>query len=289
MNIGILASGNLGLSTLEALAQRGLRPIFIFTDKASSGIIDFGRALNLLVFVGNPRRGRASEFLRQVGRRVDLIFSINYLFLIDEDVQNFPRLGCLNIHGSLLPKYRGRAPHVWAIINNENVTGITMHFIDSGCDTGKIILQERIDIDKTMTGADVLTKFAALYPEMILTALSMFDNGIPEPREQDDSIATYFGRRSPDDGKIQWSWHRERIYNWVRAQAFPYPGAFSFRGDQKIVIDEISFSARGFRWDDVDGLVLTAGVNAEIKTPNGAIRIEKNRFEIELQAGDILN
>src|SRR5690606_11116288 len=105
-------------------------------------------------------------------RAVDVLFSINYLFLIERDVlSQDPRV--VNLHGSLLPKYRGRTPHVWAIINNESHTGVTAHLVDEGCDTGPIILQREVPIEYTDTGATILLKFSSLYPEIIADVYRM--------------------------------------------------------------------------------------------------------------------
>jgi len=93
---------------------------------------------------------------------------------------------------------------------------------------------------------------------------------------QDESKATYFGKRTPDDGEINWYWQKERIRNWVRAQALPYPGAFTWVGQEKMIIDEIAFDDTGFHSDIPNGTVLSLSP-VRVKTPNGVIRIEKDR------------
>src|SRR5687767_8158398 len=117
MHIGILASGQLGYLCLHSLFMSDIPISFLFTDKSSAEIVAFARSQNIPLFVGNPRKETASAFLNEITNRADLIVSINYIFLLGSDIISFPKCGCINIHGSLLPKYRGRTPHVWAIIN----------------------------------------------------------------------------------------------------------------------------------------------------------------------------
>jgi methionyl-tRNA formyltransferase len=181
-----------------------------------------------------------------------------------------------NIHGSLLPKYRGRTPHVWAIINNEKETGITAHKIDRDCDTGDIIRQIKIEIEENDTGASILAKYESLYLSLIESVLSDIKSNKVNAVRQDHTMATYFGKRTPEDGRIDWNWQKERIRNWVRAQADPYPGAFTFYEQSKIIIDEVMFSSRAYSSDMPNGMILSLDP-LEIKTPNGAIRILKMR------------
>jgi methionyl-tRNA formyltransferase len=288
MKIGILSSGHLGLKTCQAIVEEGYLPTFVFTDKGSGSIQDFCRAAEIPCFTGNPRNGKGSNFIASLGASIDLILSINYLFLIEEDLIRISSRGCVNFHGSILPRYRGRTPHVWSIINNESETGISAHFIDRGCDTGQIIYQEVIPISSTHTGADLLGIYAEKYPGVVLSVIDLFSNGSVSSFPQDETKATYFPKRTPEDGRINWDWQKERIYNWVRAQAAPYPGAFTFINKEKVVIDWITFSDRGFRFEQPNGLVLKGGKNAEIKTSNGVIKITKQRSEIDLTEGDIL-
>lgn len=275
MRIGLLASGNLGFIVLEYM--KSLYQIeFVMTDKKSNTIIDFCLNNNIPCFTGNPRNGKAHSFF--ANKCVDLIVSVNYLFIIEKDIIELPTLFAFNIHGSLLPKYRGRTPHVWSIINNEKQTGITAHKIDEGCDTGDIIEQIKIEITDTDTGASILNKYAQQYIPLIESVLFKIKNDSVLYLKQNDIEATYFGVRTPDDGKIDWNWQKERIYNWVRAQASPYPGAFSFYEDEKIIIDEIVFSNYGFNAEMPNGLILSEKPLL-VKTSNGVIELTIVRNE----------
>lgn len=272
--IGLLCSGELGLYTIKILAQNFV-PQFIFTDKSSEGIIEFAQNNSIPVFVGNPRKNNPESFLKQY--QTDVIFSINYLFIVEKVVLKHPKLFAINLHGSLLPKYRGRTPHVWAIINGEKETGITAHIMEEGCDTGDIVLQEKLIIQEDFTGDGILNEFKRIYPEMILELIRQIENKELKRVEQDNSRATYFGKRTPEDGQINWNWQKERIYNWVRAQAQPYPGAFTTIKDQKIIIDKISYSNYGFNNEMPNGLIIKNKPVILVKTPNGVVELTQIR------------
>lgn len=282
MKIGLLVSGNLGFVVLEHLKE--LYQIeFILTDKKSNTIIDFCLSNKIDYFAGNPRNGNAYPFV--CNKSVDLIISVNYLFIVEKDIIRLPKILAFNIHGSLLPKYRGRTPHVWSIINNEKFTGITAHKIDEGCDTGDIIEQIKIEITNQDTGATILNKYAQQYVPLIETVILKIKTNSIAYLKQNNDKATYFGVRTPEDGKINWDWQMERIYNWVRAQANPYPGAFSFYKDEKIIIDEIIFTDYGFNSDMDNGLILSVNPLL-VKTSNGVVELTVVRNkELRIEKG----
>lgn len=269
MKIALLVSSGLGLKVFDFLKNK-VKISAILTDRNSEGIILQAEKKGIACFVGNPRRGKAQNFIED--KEVDLLLSINYLFLIEKDLIVWPKLGAVNFHGSLLPKYRGRTPHVWAIINNEHKTGITSHFISEGCDEGDIILQEEVGIEENDTGAMVLDKFNLLYPILVMKVIELFQKGKVKALKQDEKLATFFGKRTPEDGAINWNWQKERIRNWIRAQAHPYPGAFTLMNGDKIIIDEIAFDNYGFRDGYPNGLILTVNP-VRVKTPNGVVRL----------------
>lgn len=273
VKVSLLISGKLGFELLKFLDDY-TEIVFIATDKNSLEIINYAKSKFIPHFVGNPRKGKLASFINNF--KSELLLSINYLFILEKDVIDkflFP----INFHGSLLPKYRGRTPHVWAIINNEVETGVTAHFIDQGCDTGDIILQKIIPVSELDTGYTMLNKYMQVYPKMINEVIEMYISGNLKGVKQNDLISTYYGKRTPNDGHINWDWQRERIRNWVRAQSFPYPGAFTFFENDKIIIDEVSFSELGFNNDAPNGLILQVEPDLVIKTPNGALKIDSIR------------
>jgi len=286
MKIGILSSGILGFKSLQFFCKELQYPDFIATDKKSNLIIEFAERHSIKLFLGNPRNGRLKEFIGE--ENLSVLFSINYLFLIDNEIIKSAKYA-INLHGSLLPKYRGRSPHIWAIINNEKITGVTAHFIDDGCDTGNIIVQKKIKILSTHTGGEILKEFEKIYPLIILEVFDKISSGIIESKSQNNSKATIYGKRTPEDGEINWSWQKERIRNWVRAQAFPYPGAFTFFQNNKVIIDKVAFSSYGFSFDQPNGLVISDKNGFIVKTPNGAVKLVSIRNKVSnIKIGVIL-
>ncbi len=272
-SICVLASGGLGYACLEHLLHQGHQVKSVFTNKASTEIIELAQSKKWPLYIGNPRKEAAKEFIERL--KTDLILSINYLFLIPERLIKKPRLYAINFHGSLLPKYRGRTPHVWAIINGESQTGISAHIMEESVDSGDLILQHHIPIEPEDTGHHILEKFKQQYPLMLDEILARIQDNRLSLQAQDDDQATYFGKRTPEDGAIDWHWQANRIINWVRAQAPPYPGAFNYAGRTKLIFKWAKTSNLGFKAEDVDGLILKQeGTRLWVKCPNMVLELE---------------
>ena len=232
MNIGLFVSGDLGYNCISCVAKNN-KIAFIATNKNSHHIVEYARSNSIPLFIGNPRLDRFKKFVGEIDHEFSL--SINYLFLLDSET--ITRLKpIINFHGSLLPKYRGRTPHVWAIINNEQFSGVTAHYIDEGCDTGDILYQEKIPISPNDTGSSLLNKFIVVYPKVIKSVISAFSSNSLTRIRQDEYLASYFGKRTPEDGEINWNWDIKKINNFIRAQTKPYPGAFTKINGKKIII-----------------------------------------------------
>lgn len=269
MKFGYFSSGNLGY---ECLIHLDKIPELIFTDKKSTEIQRFAESHEIPIFVGKPDKKLAKEFLNDF--EIDIILSVNYIFLLIKEIFNYPKNGSINLHGSLLPKYRGRTPHVWAIINGESITGVTAHFIDDGCDTGDIILQYKVPILDTDTGQDILEKFKSVYPILIRDILVKLESDDVNREIQDNSNSSFYGKRIPEDGLINWYNESINIYNWVRAQSTPYPGAFSYYSGNKVIIDWVITS--NYHGTEIPGTVLST-IPLMVKTGDGAIIIKKIR------------
>lgn len=275
ISICLLASGNLGLIALKHLySKQEVSIVCVFTNKNSSEILDFCNVKNIPCFSGNPRNESTTDFVSNI-QRPDILLSVNYLFIIEEDLINFPKDYAINIHGSLLPRYRGRTPHVWSIINGENKTGITAHLITQKCDEGDIIKQVEIPIKKEDTGGSILKQYDEIYPRLIDEIITDYVNDTLSFTKQDETKATYFPKRTPEDGLIDFNWQRERIVNWVRAMCPPeYPGAFYFFNSKKIIVTKAEFSDLGFDLDVENGAILyTEEKFSIIKTSNGCLKL----------------
>lgn len=284
----LACSGLLGARVLKYLYSKE-EIIAVLADKKSSEIIAFCNKKDIPCFEGNARSDKCLLFVEQYKNVI--LFSVNYLFLFDERVLKLFEHK-FNIHGSLLPKYRGRTPHIWAIINNEKITGITIHDITLECDAGAILFQKEMPIKYSDTGYSILKKYFFHYPKMIEIFLQSFRDKRIIKQKQNEMLATYFGKRIPEDGKISWDWQRERIYNWVRALAPPYPGSFCFLESTKIIINRVAISDFGFFSYIDNGTIVAIVKNGFIvKTPNGCIEVVDYNIKgnIALSKGDILD
>lgn len=169
--------------------------------------------------------------------RPDFIFSFYYRSLIGDGVLSWARRAALNMHGSLLPKYRGRAPVNWAILHGERETGATLHHMVTRADAGDIVDQQAVPILCDDTGRDVMNKVTTAAEIVLARSLPLLAAGTAARRAQHLSDGQYFGRRAPEDGRIDWSWPAARVHNLVRAVAPPYPGAFADVAGRRWVVE----------------------------------------------------
>jgi methionyl-tRNA formyltransferase len=157
----------------------------------------------------------------------DFVFSFYYRYMLDKAWLALPRFGALNIHGSLLPKYRGRAPVHWAIIHGESTTGASLHYMVEKPDAGALVDQEAVPILENDTALDVSIKVADAAQTVLRRSLPRLIAGTASSKALDLKKGSYFGRRTPEDGRIDWRWGARAIHDLVRAVAPPFPGAFA--------------------------------------------------------------
>ena len=176
------------------------------------------------------------DFARQKGLRVltdppadvgnpDLIFSFYYRSMLPMPLLKKARLGAYNMHGSLLPKYRGRAPLNWAILKGETETGVTLHEMVEKPDAGRIVDQQAFPIGPDETAVEVFRKMTVAAETVLKRTLASLLNGKIHFKPNDLSKGSYYGRRRPEDGRIDWSKSAKEIHDLVRAVAPPFPGA----------------------------------------------------------------
>ena len=244
--IVFLGFGKLGKDCLEILLKNDYEVKYILTHREEEieSVDTYAKKIKIPYSYGDLRKNidlkdQIVKILKK--EKIDYLISINYRYIIPKEIFSkveFP----LNIHGSLLPKYRGRTPHVWNIINGEKITGITCHKIEETVDTGDIILQEKIKIKEDWTGNDLLKEMQEKYPILLLKSLFKIERG-EKLLKQEEECATYFGKRIPEMGYISFYNSYEKIYNFIRAQAYPYPGAYYYlENGNKIIIDKIKKS-----------------------------------------------
>jgi len=164
----------------------------------------------------------------------DVILVLGWYYMVPSAVRNLAKYGAWGIHASLLPDYAGGAPLVWAIIEGQKETGVTLFRLSDGVDDGDIICQRKINIEDTDTIKEVYDK-AAVESENILVEVFRDINNIAF-KKQDPSLLKVYPQRSPSDGEINWDWDTKRINDFIRAQTKPYPGAWTKINGKKVTL-----------------------------------------------------
>lgn len=165
-----------------------------------------------------------------------VIFSFYYRDMVKKEVLDIPPKGCINLHGSLLPAYRGRCPVNWVLLNGEKETGVTLHYMTPKADDGDIIAQRKIEISYGDNAKSLFEKVIAEASLLLSETLPKLKDGSAGRTVQDDAAASYYGGRRPADGEIDWTKSAEEVRNHVRAVSKPYPGAFTYIGDRKCMV-----------------------------------------------------
>jgi methionyl-tRNA formyltransferase len=176
----------------------------------------------------SPADPNAADVVERVGAcKPDFLFSFYYRAMLKAPLLTLPHRGALNMHGSLLPKYRGRVPVNWAIIHGETETGATLHYMLDRADSGDIVAQQAVPILPDDTAKEVFDKVTVAAELALSRALPALLAGTAPRIKQAAEASTYYGGRRPEDGMIDWSQSAIAIHNLVRAVAPPYPGAFT--------------------------------------------------------------
>ena len=231
MKAVVFAYHNIGCVGVEALIKAGvsIEAIFTHTDNPDENV--FFRSVAELaaehgIPVFAPENVNHPLWISRIAKmKPDFIFSFYYRNMICGKILSIPSKGAYNLHGSLLPKYRGRCPINWAILNGETKTGVTLHCMTEKPDAGDIVAQESFSILKDDTAKTVHEKAAAAAEKMLKSVLPAVLKGKAPRRKQNEKQATYFHGRKPEDGRIDWAKPAEEIRNLVRAVTRPYPGA----------------------------------------------------------------
>jgi UDP-4-amino-4-deoxy-L-arabinose formyltransferase/UDP-glucuronic acid dehydrogenase (UDP-4-keto-hexauronic acid decarboxylating) len=249
MRTVVLAYHDVGCAGIRSLIDHGYEVVGVFThadDPEEAGwfesVAELAARRDIPVFAAADLNDPI-WIARIRAMAPEIIFSFYYRHLIGPEILGIPAAGCLNLHGSLLPGYRGRAPANWALVNGETETGVTLHYMTDRPDAGDIVCQAPVAIAPDDTGETLNGKLAAAAARMLDEYLPQIKGGTAPRAPQDESKASYFGRRGPADGEIDWTQDSVRIANLVRAVTRPYPGAFSHTVKEKLIIWEAEADA----------------------------------------------
>ncbi len=228
--------------------------------------------------VFQPVRVRDPEFIDTLrSMDPDVIVVVAFGQILPESILSLPRYGCINVHASLLPKYRGAAPIQWAIINGEKETGVTIMYMEKGLDTGDMIAKASIPIDSRETGESLHDKLSVLGGPLILEVLDQIGKGVIHREKQDDSLSTYAGMLSKELGKIDWDKDAVSIERLIRGLN-SWPSAYTFLGERtlKIWMAEVVEGKK----EMIPGTVIGTDKDSfTVQTGKGGLRI----LEVQLQ------
>ena len=209
-----------------------------------------------------------------------IIYSFFYRNLLPERLLDCARLGAYNLHGALLPKYRGRASVNWVLVNGETETGVTLHHMVARADAGDIVGQRRTEIDDADTALTLYRKLVPLGAGLVREFHPLIAAGCAPRRAQDIAAGSYFGRRTPADGKIDWRWPARRIYNLVRAVTHPYPGAWCKLGERKLLVWQAKIASESGRVGEPGAVIgEDAGGALEVAAGEGSVLLERAQLE----------
>ncbi|AGL84843.1 bifunctional UDP-4-amino-4-deoxy-L-arabinose formyltransferase/UDP-glucuronic acid oxidase ArnA [Pseudomonas protegens] len=238
----VFAYHDIGCAGIEALLNAGYEIAAVFThaDDPKENTF-YGSVAQLCarkgIAVHAPEDANHPLWIERIAKlNPDYLFSFYYRNLLSEPLLATASKGAFNLHGSLLPRYRGRAPANWVLVKGETETGVTLHRMVKRADAGAIIAQERVAIERSDTALSLHHKLRDAAASLLRDTLPALAQGKITETAQDESKASYFGRRTAADGKIDWQRPAEELFNLVRAVTQPYPGAFCAVGEHKLIV-----------------------------------------------------
>jgi methionyl-tRNA formyltransferase len=237
----VFAYHEIGYVCLEEVLATGMEVSCLFTHKDDlREQIWFRRPVELALEEAIPvydpeilRDSKWTELLKRISP--DYIFSFYYRYMIPQEILDTARVAALNLHGSLLPKFRGRCPVNWVLIEGEKRSGVTLHVMEAKPDAGDIVAQREVEITFDDTAHSLFLKLAAAARLLMRELLPELLSG-RFPRVPQAGASSYYGGRRPEDGLIDWGNDVVAVYNMIRAVTHPYPGAFTFIDGKKLFI-----------------------------------------------------
>jgi len=278
MRVVFLGTPEFAVPSLNALVTAGHNITAVFTQPdrpkgrgrtlTESPVKIAARELGLTVYQPERiRRPESVDLLRNLSP--ELMVVVGYGQIVPQTIIDLPPHGIVNVHASLLPRYRGAAPIQWAIANGEPETGVTIMQIDAGLDTGDMLLHASLPIGAGETAPELSARLAHLGAELLIEAVEELSNGSARPERQNESEATYAPILKKEDGLIDWQRPAQEIYNRLRGFT-PWPGVYTtFRGQQLLLlrahVTDNSGAAPGTLWTDGRGLFAGCGANTALE------------------------
>ena len=287
MKIILFGHQNWGIEAIKTITNLNHELLFVYThpldmDKHEKIWYDsLSVECNKLKIPFEERSSLNENDIKKIKKlNPDIIFSMGWRRLLPSSIFEIPKYGTINFHDGLIPDYKGFAPINWAIINGEKEIGLTAHYIDATADTGDILLQNKISVEKNDTAHDAYKKLLNFTKPMLKNILENITDNSLTPISQKTLLPGFFcSRRFPHDGKINWNENRFRIHNLIRGLSDPFPNAFFYFENTKIFVKHSKLIDIDFRGTpgricsiNSDGIIVTCGNNTQ---ENQALLITK--------------
>jgi UDP-4-amino-4-deoxy-L-arabinose formyltransferase / UDP-glucuronic acid dehydrogenase (UDP-4-keto-hexauronic acid decarboxylating) len=275
----------MGYACMEALLEMGVPVAALFTHRDEPHEEIWWRSCTELanrerIPVFAPERIEAAWIEQIAAMSPAIVYSFYYRNLLPDAALRLAPRGAYNVHGSLLPAYRGRSPVNWMLVMGEREAGVTLHHMVRRADAGDIVSQRAVAIDDSDTALTLYHKLVPLAVALVREMHPQIVAGRAPRHAQDLSRGSYFGRRRPEDGRIDWRWPARRIFNLVRAVTHPYPGAFCSHAGRKLFIWQSKIAheeaPRG-----APGEATAVGRNGEVEIAAGAGSLWITRAQFE--------
>jgi methionyl-tRNA formyltransferase len=271
----VFAYGEIGVRCLRVLLRHGVQVQLLFShedDPAETlwyaSVAEAARASNVPVVM--PADPNSAVWVERVAQlRPDFLFSFYYRQMLSDNLLATASRGALNMHGSLLPKYRGRAPLNWAILKGETETGASLHYMQTKPDAGPLVGQESLPIGINDTAHEVFFRLADAAERLLDRCLPDLIAGRAKAAPLNLASGSYFGRRRPDDGRVSWSAPALEIHNLIRAVAPPFPGAFGVFGPHTFRLLGSRYSAEPARFPQSAPCLYADGATLQLDCVDG--------------------
>ena len=248
MHAVVFAYHDVGVNCLKALLNAGIQVDLVVTHQDDPNEnVWFGSVAKLCeeknISYITPSASELNDLIPKLqALSPDYLFSFYYRHMIPAQILACAKIAALNMHGSLLPKYRGRAPVNWAILNGESETGATLHIMEAKPDAGDIVGQVAVTIGADETATEVFGKVSQAAVKVIEAVLPSLIAGKVPRKPNELKKGSYFGGRKPADGQIHWNQTAAQVHNLVRAVAPPYPGAFTEYAGKTMIVAKTSLN-----------------------------------------------
>ncbi|WP_425448974.1 methionyl-tRNA formyltransferase [Dethiothermospora halolimnae] len=285
MKVVFMGTPDFAVPTLEAIYKKGHNIELVVTQPdrpkgrgkklTPPDVKVTGEALGLDIF--QPENINDDDSIKKLEDvQPDVIVVVAYGQILKEEILNLPKYGCINVHGSLLPEYRGSAPINWVIIDGKKKTGVTTMYMEKGLDTGDMLLKAETDIKDNETAGELYNRLMDMGADLLIETLDGLENGTINRVPQDESKASYAKMMDKSLGKINWNDRAENIKNLVRGTQ-PWPGSFTKYKDKKIKIFKVEV-CRKFKDGENGKVVKVDDTGIYVNTKDSCIVIKRLQF-----------